>query len=161
MNGSLKKPRTILKLVVLGVILLVAIGQFFPPDRSNPPVNSAVTFEFVARPSPEMAAIVKRACYDCHSNQTVWPWYSRLAPISWLVAADVQEGRAHMNFSEWGLLSPEASRLKLQNACNEVKAGDMPLWFYVWMHPESRLSEQNVQTICSGVNGSKNPIAMR
>jgi hypothetical protein len=142
--------RVILKLVILVGILVLAIGQIFPPDRTNPPINPNMTFETVAHPGQELASVVRRACYNCHSNETVWPWYSRVAPVSWLVAGDVEEGRSHLNFSEWGLLSRDMSRLKLQNACNQVKAGEMPLWFYVWMHPESRLSEQDVQTICAG-----------
>lgn len=139
--------RVISVIIVIGVIVM----QFFQPDHSNPPVRAEIN-----APPPVMT-VLRRSCYDCHSNETVWPWYSRIAPVSWLVAGDVEEGRSHLNFSEWGLLSRDMSRLKLQNACNQVKAGEMPLWFYVWMHPESRLSEQDVQTICSGTGGTENP----
>jgi hypothetical protein len=92
---------------------------------------------------------VSRACYNCHSNNTVWPWYSRIAPVSWLVADDVKGGRAHLNFSEWGRLGPDVAQRRLQDVCDEVQAGDMPLWQYRMMHPEAKLSAQDVKVLCS------------
>jgi hypothetical protein len=141
--------RTILWLVVLAVVLVLVIGWFVPPDRTNPAINPAATFEAVAKPSPELAAIVQRACYDCHSNTTVWPWYGRIAPISWLIADDVKKGRAHLNFSEWANYGPEMAREKLRNACTEATAGEMPLWQYRLIHPLAKLSEDDVKSICA------------
>ncbi len=81
---------------ILIIFIVVAIGiQFIPTDRSNPPV----THELQA--SPEVMAILERACYDCHSNETVWPWYSKVAPVSWQISSHVVVGRRHVNFSEW------------------------------------------------------------
>jgi hypothetical protein len=134
-------------MVVAGVLILI-VAQFFPPDRTNPPVNPSATFEAVAQPSAELAAIVKRACYNCHSNATTWPWYSRVAPVSWLVVDDVRGGRAHLNFSEWGLLGADAAQRRLEAACAEAKSGDMPLWQYRLMHREAQLSDQDIQTLC-------------
>jgi hypothetical protein len=141
-----------LKFIVLAVVILLVVSQFIQSDRSNPPTNPESTFGVVAKPSPEVAAIVKRACYDCHSNNTVWPWYSRIAPVSWLVADDVKEGRAHMNFSEWGLLGADVAQKRLMSACDEVKAGGMPLWQYRLMHPEAKLSEQDIKIICGAAS---------
>jgi hypothetical protein len=141
--------RTYVKWIILVALLLFAVSQFFHPDRTNPIINPTATFEAVAKPSPDAAAIFQRACYDCHSNTTIWPWYSRIAPVSWLVADDVKAGRAHMNFSEWGLLGPEVARERLRNACSEVTAGEMPLWIYRVMHPNSKLSAGDIQVICS------------
>ena len=141
----LKKPIFLLRALM---VLLVVI-QFFRPDRSNPPANPAATFESVAKPTVELTAVVSRACYNCHSNNTVWPWYSRVAPISWLVANDVHGGRAHMNFSEWGSLSAEVAHRRLQDACDEVQAGDMPPWQYRLVLPEARLTPQDVKVICA------------
>ncbi len=138
-----------LKYIVLAVVILLAGAQFFRPDRSNPPVNPAATFEAVAAPGPEFTAVVSRACYNCHSNITVWPWYSRIAPVSWLVADDVKEGRAHLNFSEWGSLGPDVARTRLKDICDEVQSGGMPLWQYRLVHPEAKLSEQDVKVLCS------------
>jgi hypothetical protein len=141
--------RTTIRLILLAVVLLLVIGQFFPPDRVNPPVNPAATFEAAASPAPAMAAVVHRACYDCHSNATIWPWYSRYAPVSWLVADDVKEGRRHLNFSEWAKYGPELAKEKLSGVCNEVKEGGMPLWQYRLIHPEARLSPEDVNVLCS------------
>jgi hypothetical protein len=128
-------------------ILLAGI-QFIQPDRTNPPINPSATFKAIAGPGSEIGAIVDRACRDCHTNDTQWPLYSRIAPISWLVANDVKQGRAHLNFSEWGYLSPEMANEKLKQACREVTEGDMPLWQYRVMHPEARLSKEDIEGLC-------------
>lgn len=132
--------------VVLGVLFLVA--QFVQPEKTNPSTDPSSTFEAVAKPSPQVASLVQRACYDCHSNSTVWPWYSRIAPVSWLVAADVHEGRRKLNFSQWNLLSAEMSRARLQEACEEVREGKMPPWNYRWMHSKARLTGEEVKALC-------------
>jgi hypothetical protein len=85
----------VLRWVLLAIVLLLVVIQFVPVDRSNPPVTSEVPA------SPEARAVLRRACYDCHSNETVWPWYSKVAPVSWLVARDVHKGREELNFSTW------------------------------------------------------------
>jgi hypothetical protein len=133
--------------LIIGVAVLFIAIQFVQPDRTNPPANAS--FEGVAKIAPEAGPILKRACADCHSNETTWPWYSRIAPVSWLVADDVKEGRAHLNFSEWNFLSPEASAIKLREICREVKSGGMPMWQYRLMHPEARLTPEEVRRICS------------
>ncbi len=138
----------IVKYSGLGIVLLFIAIQFIQPSRINPPSNPASSFEAVAKPSPEVAGIVQRSCYDCHSNNTVWPWYSRIAPVSWLVAGDVKDGRTHLNFSEWGFYSPEVSKTRLKEMCNEVKAGEMPLGIYTIMHSNTKLSPEEVKALC-------------
>ena len=96
-----------LKTTILLAAGALVVMQFFRPERANPSTDASASFEAVAKPSPEVVASLKRACYDCHSNQTVWPWYSNVAPVSWLIANDVKEGRAHLNFSEWTRPGPE------------------------------------------------------
>ena len=143
--------RKIFRLALLVLVLALIVAQFFPPDRTNPQVNPGATFEAVAKASPEAARVFQRACYDCHSNTTIWPWYSRVAPVSWLLADDVRKGRAHVNFSEWANYGPDMASEKLKDACAEVKAGEMPLWFYRIVHSQSRLSEEDVNAICGAV----------
>jgi hypothetical protein len=117
------------------VILVLAGIQVIPVARTNPPVEEEV-------PAPsEVRAVLKRACYDCHSNESKWPWYSRVAPVSWLVARDVHEGREEMNFSAWNRLPPEKQRKRFRQSWDLVEKGEMPLWFYVPLHPEAKLSE--------------------
>ncbi len=85
----------------------------------------------------------QRACYDCHSNETVWPWYSQIAPFSWLLAWDVQEGRKELNFSRWNRYSPKERAKKVKESWEEIEEGEMPPWFYLPLHPEARLSAED------------------
>jgi len=141
--------RKIFKYTALAVVLFLVAAQFIRPELTNPPVNPDATFEAIAKPQPAAASIMKRACYDCHSNNTVWPWYSQVAPVSWLVADDVNEGRAHLNFSEWGLLGPEVSQKRLEAVCKEVKGGEMPLMQYLLIHSEAKLTPEEINTVCN------------
>lgn len=123
-------------LITVLAIVLVAI-QFVPVDRTNPPVETEVPA------TPEVRAVLRRACFDCHSNETVWPWYSRIAPVSWLMARDVHEARGEMNFSTWNRLETKDQIEALHESWEEVEEEEMPLWFYLPLHPEARLSEQD------------------
>jgi hypothetical protein len=115
--------------------LLLAI-QLIPVDRSNPPVEEEV-------PAPAtIREILRTSCYDCHSNESAWPWYAYVAPVSWLVAHDVEEAREHLNFSTWNDYDEEEQIELLEEVWEEVEDGEMPLWFYVPLHPEAELSEQ-------------------
>ncbi len=130
----MKKP--LLKILLVLVIVLVVI-QFIPLDKSNPPVEE----EIVA--SPEITVILKRACYDCHSNETIWPEYSLIAPVSWLLVWDVREGRKELNFSTWNRYSPKKRAKIIKEIREEVEEGEMPPWFYLPLHPEARLSDKD------------------
>jgi len=114
-------------------VAFIAI-QLVPVSRTNPPVEG----DF--RGSAEVVSVLRRACYDCHSNETVWPWYSRVAPVSWVIAHDVTEGRAELNFSTWDQLSTEKQAKAMKESWKEVAEGEMPTWYYVVLHPEARLS---------------------
>ena len=128
------------KQTIIVAVAIVFIGiQFIPVDQSNPPV----TAQAEAQTPSNVKVILKRSCYDCHSNETHWPWYSRIAPMSWLVTHDVQDGREHMNFSTWATLPPNELVEKMEEVWEEVEEGEMPLWFYLPMHPEARLSDED------------------
>jgi hypothetical protein len=123
--------------VVGGVLVFVAI-QFVPVKDigSNPPARYKIDAP------PEVEAIMRRACFDCHSNETRWPLYSRLAPGSWLMSRDVHKGRAHHNFSEWADVDEDERQTDRENCWEQVEAGAMPPWFYIYpMHLSARLSE--------------------
>ncbi|MBT4767090.1 MAG: heme-binding domain-containing protein [Phycisphaerae bacterium] len=125
-----------------GVVVIATIGiQFIPVDRTNPPIT-----ETISAP-PEVMAILNRACFDCHSNETAWPWYSYVAPVSWLVSKDVKEGREELNFSQWDSYTPSRAAHKIEECGEEVEEGEMPLWFYLPTHPEARLTQADVDTI--------------
>jgi hypothetical protein len=135
-SSGRKKLKTAAKAVVLvGLVVGVAI-QFIPVKGvgTNPPERYKIDAP------PEVQAIMVKACFDCHSNETRWPWYAKLAPGSWLMARDVLKGRSRMNFSEWGS-SEEAERTTdRENSRDQIVDGTMPPWFYLPMHPDARLS---------------------
>ena len=129
---------TSLSMKLVLILLLLGVGiQFIPVDRSNPPVE-----EDISTP-PQIKALLKRACYDCHSNETNWPWYSQVAPVSWLLAWDVYEGREELNFSTWNRYSPKKRNKYIKESWEEIDEGEMPPWFYLPLHPEASLSDQD------------------
>ncbi|MCB9851060.1 MAG: heme-binding domain-containing protein [Phycisphaerales bacterium] len=141
-TSSPQKPRKRVLRWVLGILAFVFLAiQFVPVERANP----AVTGDLDA--PAEVKAILKRACYDCHSNETVWPWYSKVAPVSWLVASDVHEGREQLNFSTWASAGAEQKAHRAHEAWEEVEEGEMPLWFYTPLHPDAKLSDADKQAL--------------
>jgi cytochrome c551/c552 len=132
-----------LKRVGIGLILLLIAAQFVPVQRINPVERG----EFTA--PADVQAILRRACYDCHSNETNWPWYSKIAPVSFLLANDVKEGRREVNFSTWQKYENQRRLRKLKEIAKEVENGDMPPWYYLPLHPDAKLSSAERQTIIS------------
>ncbi len=131
-----------------GAAAVFIAAQFFQPAVANPPSDPGASFAAVVKPPAHAAAVLDRACRDCHSNDTAWPWYSRVAPVSWMVARDVRQGRARLNFSEWNLYGPEMSRLRIKAVCGAAAKGDMPPKYYTPMHPQARLKEPDVAALC-------------
>lgn len=142
-----RRPRIFRTLLLILVVAMIII-QFVPVERTNPPVTGAI-----AAP-PDVQAILKRSCYDCHSHETVWPWYSYVAPVSWLVAADVQEAREHVNLSAWQSYDAHKQGDLKREAWEEVEEGEMPLSYYLTMHPEAELAEQDKDLIRAWANGT-------
>jgi len=136
-----KRTRRIAKWALALLALALVVIQFVPVEHTNPPVESEVPA------SPEVRSVLRRACYDCHSNETVWPWYSRIAPVSWLVANDVEEGREELNFSTWNRLTTKRQIKLLHEAWEMVEEEEMPLWFYLPLHPEARLSTEDLSLL--------------
>ncbi|MDX2109247.1 MAG: heme-binding domain-containing protein [Verrucomicrobiota bacterium] len=132
---------------ILGLGVLLVGAQFIPVVRSNPQITQDVSAP------PEVRAVLKRSCYDCHSNETVWPWYSKVAPVSWLVISDVNEGREHVNFSEWGTYDAQQKRHILEEAWEEVEEGKMPMRIYTIIHPHAVLSDADKALIHGWVEG--------
>ncbi len=129
------------RLVIVSLAGVFVALQFVPVERSNPPVSGDV-----AAPPP-VDAILRRSCYDCHSNETRWPWYAKVAPVSWLVARDVNHGREHLNFSEWAPLPAGKKRHKLKEVWEEVEEGEMPLAIYLFMHGDAKVAPDELGAI--------------
>ena len=139
-----------LLLIGLGALILVAGAlQMFQPSFANPPVQPGASFEAVAKPPAEVASILNRACADCHSNNTRYPWYSKISPASWLLDRDIRAGRTHLNFSTWSLYSPEMSHLRMTEVCDVIRKGKMPEPQYLLLHSEARLSDAEKTAVCA------------
>ena len=137
--------KRILKWGILALVLIFAGLQFVQPARTNPPVK--IDFLKASAAPPDVAALFRAACYDCHSDETRWPWYSRVAPVSWQVAQDVNHGRRHVNLSEWPADNPDLARKKIENMSDEIDDGDMPLKKYTLIHRDARLTAEQRDTL--------------
>lgn len=128
-------------------ILLFALIQLIPVDRTNPPVEGKHNFVELMNTPAEVRQLLKTSCYDCHSNETVYPSYAYVAPISWSVKHHINKGRQHLNFSEWGTYSRELKEGMLKNAIGDLEENRMPLAGYVAQHPEARLTTDQKQRL--------------
>ena len=137
-----------LKQAAVVFVVVFASAQLVRPDRANPPTDVSRTIQAHVGTTNGLVAILDRACSDCHSNATVWPWYTHVAPLSWLMASAVAEGRDAVNFSEWGTYSPDQQRTLLAASCDDASTGRMP-GPWTLLHREARLSPQDVETICT------------
>jgi mono/diheme cytochrome c family protein len=134
--------RRILKWTGISVAVLLLAIQFIPygRDHSNPPVGTEPDWD-----SPRTRELAVVACFDCHSNQTEWPWYSNVAPVSWLTQRDVDEGRSALNFSDWN-----GQRQEIDEAVETIEEGEMPPWYYLPTHRDADLSDAEKEELIAG-----------
>ncbi len=132
--------------VLIGLLAIAFIIQAVPygRDHINPPIRMEPVWD-----SESTRSLAKRACFDCHSNETLWPWYSNIAPVSWLVQHDVDEGRSRLNFSEWDRPQHEA-----EGAWELVQEGEMPPWYYLPLHAKARLNPTDEIALIQGLQAS-------
>lgn len=151
-----------LKWTSVAVAALLIAAQFVRPARTNPPIDETRTMQAHAQVAPQVAAIFERACRDCHSHQTRWPWYSRVAPVSWFVIDHVNHGRQHLNFDDWASAESHGSKdsqALLDSICKEVQGGRMPLASYTLLHPRAKLSEKEIKIICQWATSERRRLA--
>jgi len=128
-----------------GAVIAIALAiQFVPVERTNPAVIQEVLWD-----SQQSQTLAQNSCYDCHSNETVWPWYSYVAPMSWLVTKDVVEGREHLNFSMWHEPNED-----LDHIIEMIQDGEMPPREYLALHPEARLDDQSREVLIRGMRAT-------
>lgn len=137
-----------LKQAAVVFVVAFAAAQLVRPDRANPATDAGRTIRAHVGTGSGLPAVLDRACSDCHSNQTVWPWYTRVAPLSWAMAYGVREGRRAVNFSDWAAYQPQQQRRLLAESCEDASTGKMP-GPWTLLHPEAKLSAQDVETICA------------
>ena len=128
---------TWLKIVLFLLLAGFIVIQFFQPDRSTPEPKGELNA------SPKVMTVLKQSCYDCHSYETDWPWYSYVNPAGWLVGYDVSHGREHFNFSNWQSYTPQKQYYLKQDILSMVESGEMPLPRYLWMHDEAELTPED------------------
>jgi mono/diheme cytochrome c family protein len=138
--------KRVLLLGLLALVLLFGLIQLVPygRDHNNPPVQNEPAWN-----EPRTRELAVGACFDCHSNETIWPWYSNVAPVSWLVQRDVDEGRSRLNFSEWGRRRQEG-----HEAAEIVREGEMPPWQYKLMHSSARLPAEEKDALINGLTAT-------
>ena len=140
--------KRILKWTGITLVVLLVVSQAVRPAKTNPPIDESRTIQAHAEVTPEVFAILERSCYDCHSNKTIWPWYSQVAPVSWLLVSDVNDGRKDLSFSGWARYDAKRAARKLQEICEQIEKGEMPLKSYVLIHPAAKLSDSDKKILC-------------
>jgi hypothetical protein len=155
----MSRVRRVLKWFAV-VMVVVFLGlQFVRPARTNPSVDQTQTVNAHLQITPPVAAILDRSCHDCHSNSTRWPWYSNVAPASWYLIDHVNDGRTHLNFSEWGKLDKRQADNKLEEMCEEVTDRLMPIDTYTWIHRSARLSDADIKILCDWTEAERERLA--
>lgn len=135
---EMKSLKKYLKWGVAGLIILFILAQFIQPARTNPPVKN--DFLTATKAPASVAVMFRAACYDCHSSETRWPWYSHITPMSWQIAQDVNDGRHDLNLSDWPTI-PKSAWKKMENMNDLIDNGEMPLKKYTLIHKDARLTD--------------------
>ena len=146
------------KKVALFILLLFTIIQFIRIDKTVKPVDANFDFISITNPDVKLASILKTACYDCHSNQSIYPWYTNIAPISWWIKHHINEGSRHLNFSVWASYSQKKQKHKLEECISLIEEDKMPMYSYTLMHKEARLSAEQKELLLNWFNKIKNTI---
>lgn len=134
------------KILLLVVLILVGI-QFIPVEKNKSEPYSKEDFILATNPPEDIGKLLKNSCYDCHSNTTKYPWYDKIAPISWWVADHINHAKEELNFSEWDTYTPKKKKHKLEEIVEETGEGEMPLNSYLWMHGDATLSDEQVKQL--------------
>ena len=137
-----------IKIIFIGILILFIVIQFVPVNINNPKVTQEINTP------DDVKAVLKRACYDCHSNETKVPFYAKIAPISFFIVNHIKEGRAELNFSEWDRYSSKQSQHKIKEIWEEINAGKMPLDYYRFVHSEAELTEVDKKLIQNWVENN-------
>lgn len=144
-----------IKKIAIGFIALLVIIQFIRIDKTNPEVVMENDFIVQTNPPEHIQTILKTSCYDCHSNESTYPWYTNVAPISWWVKKHINEAREELNFSEWGTFSTKRQKHKLEEGAEMVEEGEMPLPSYIIAHSEAKLTTEQKNELVAWFKAEK------
>jgi len=138
-----------IKLIIytfIAILVVLFIVNSIPVKMSNPPITSDI------KTPNNVKNILRESCYDCHSNETIWYWYTEFAPISWLIARDVNEGRSYLNFSTWDKYSTTEKKELLAESIETIQEGEMPMKIYALMHPEAEINKDELNVLITWIN---------
>ena len=135
------------KKIIVALLVVLILIQFVRVDKKNPPVELQNDFITLTNPPDEISILLKTACYDCHSNETEYPWYFNLAPVSWWAKDHINDGRKHLNYSIWGTYKPERQAHKLEEMYSEVEEREMPLLSYTIVHGDAKLTSGQITAL--------------
>lgn len=144
-------------LKITAVVLFVAFVaiQFYRPAKTNSPIIAAETLEATTHVPDEVAKILSRSCNDCHTNNSNYPWYSQVAPMSWGIIDHINEGRRELNLSTWAIYDTKRKKHKLEEICEMVTNGEMPHYQYLWIHRDAQLSDDDKKILCDWTETEK------
>ena len=148
-----------IKKIILGAFVLLIAAQFVRPEKNLSVGTSPNDLSVKHPPGAEVQNLLQRACYDCHSNRTFYPWYAEVQPLGWWLAYHVNDGKRHLNFSEFGTYTVKRSVSKLEQISDEVSQHAMPLPSYTWAHPEARLTPAEIKQLTDWADGLRDEIA--
>ena len=137
-----------LKIAVIVLVVGFIVIQFIRPDFTNPPFNQAETLEATTAVPENVKAILSRSCTDCHTNETKYPWYSKIQPSAWFLKDHIDDGRRELNLSVWKTYEARRQRKKLSEICEQVQTREMPLPSYLWIHWDAKMSDEDIRTLC-------------
>jgi hypothetical protein len=151
----MKYVKLILKIVIALIVVAVVAIQFFRIDKTNPAIVQAETLEANATVPDNVRGILERSCNDCHTNKSVYPWYSNFQPFGWFLKNHIDDGRKHLNFSQFGTLAGKRKIKKLEEVCEQLESKEMPLPSYLWIHRDAVLTDAERKTLCDWANVEK------
>lgn len=143
----------IAKKIALALLVVLVGMQFYRPEKNVAAGDYVAAFETETNPSPELKAILNTACYDCHSDNTEYPWYNNIAPVSYWLADHIEDGKKHLNFSDWQNYDAKKKDHKLEELIEEVKEGEMPLKEYTWTHGDAKLTQEQISALVAWADG--------
>lgn len=150
---------TILQRILVYTFILLLFAQMIRIDKTNVPVNPANDFIMHQQVPTDLAQTLKIACYDCHSDETTYPWYTNYAPVSWWIKHHINEGREHLNFSVWATYSAKKANHKLEECVEMLEEGEMPMSSYTLIHKEAQLTPQQKADLIAFFNLKRSAMA--
>ena len=142
----------VLKIIAI-ILLLTFVGiQFIPTTRNHSDIVPATDLMETYNVPEQVEVIFKTSCYNCHSNNTIYPWYNKIQPVSWIMEGHIKEAKAELNFNEFGSYSERRQKSKFKSILSQIKDGEMPLESYTWMHREAKLSENEKMALEDWIN---------